>query len=364
MVRTNRHSSRIATFEKTYPRPNLIFNRPNLIQRDNDNTFTKANLNSILIVCDQLINFKNIPEHILAILPGYQAFKKIGIEFTDIYNNKQDCSPSRASFQTSQLNVNISDNIDFPFQYEYNPQLSTDFDTIGKTLKRDGFETVWYGKNHLVSLLATDVNVVPAFNTNSRGSLKEYGFDIYNTYGDTYYYSNQGIFSDQTIFDFKVNSSLKDVDYEDITGKYIGAIPYLKSYKKTKKPFHLSINFENPHDTQHCWQNLALNPSKLQLQFWIPYLEKQIEYINSNGGNASNPYKFSDSFPDAFIKNPNLIRNYFEETFSSYVNNNNTLPFLESYNADYVTDPTNNSLFPFFFSFMSNNEQLMIKFYV
>ena len=41
--------------------------------------------NTILIVCDQLINFKNIPNRILKIMPGFQAFKSLGIEFDNIY---------------------------------------------------------------------------------------------------------------------------------------------------------------------------------------------------------------------------------------------------------------------------------------
>ena len=61
----------------------------------------------------------------------------------------------------------------------YNPQLNTNFDTIGKSLKQNGFETVYYGKNHYISAIATDAFTVPAFNTNTRGCLKEYGFDIY-----------------------------------------------------------------------------------------------------------------------------------------------------------------------------------------
>ncbi len=311
-------------------------------------------LNSILIVCDQLLNFKNIPENIMKILPGFQSFRRLGVEFTNIYNNRQDCSPSRGSFFSSQLDINIGDNIDFNFQYDSNPQLSTEFDTICKSLKRNGIDTAYYGKNHFVSKMATDAFVVPAFNTNSRGCLKDYGVDIYNTYGDTYYYSNEGIFADNTIFDLKVNSSLNEVDYIDQSGKYIGAIPYLKSRKTKKNPFHLEIHFENPHDTQHLWQNFALKPTKEQLQFWVPYLDEQINYINSvnNNNDAVNPYVYSDEFPNAYIQNPNLVKNYFENTFTKYISNYGSLPFLDSYIEDYVTDPTNNSIFPFFAGIM------------
>ena len=98
------------------------------------------------------------------------------------------------------MNINIGDNIDQVWQFEYNDELNTSFDTIAKSLKRNGVETVWYGKNHFVSAIATDVNTVPAFNTNTRDCLKEYGYDIYNTFGDSYYYSNQGMFADNIAF--------------------------------------------------------------------------------------------------------------------------------------------------------------------
>ena len=307
--------------------------------------------NTILIVCDQLIKFNNIPDRILKIMPGYQAFKSLGIEFDNIYNNRQDCSPSRGSFATSQLNINISDNIDQSWQYNYNPELNTSFDTIGKSLKRHNCETVWYGKNHFVSAIATDVYTVPAFDTNTRGCLKEYGYDIYNTFGDTYYYTNQGIFTDNMIMDLKVNYKNNNVDYVDSSGKYIGALPYLKARSKNDKKFHLEVHLENPHDTQHFWQNLSQQPAKSQSQFWVPYIRQQIILLKKlyPDSDIYDPYNFSDSFPNAYIQNPNLIKNYFETVFEKYITNVDSMPFKESYLSDYVLDPlSNNSQFPYF----------------
>jgi hypothetical protein len=76
---------------------------------------------NILIIMDELIASHNLPSWFLANLPGYQAFSKIGIEFTNIHNNRQMCSPSRASFQTSTINTAIQGNIDLPWQYNYFP---------------------------------------------------------------------------------------------------------------------------------------------------------------------------------------------------------------------------------------------------
>ena len=350
----NRHTNRIQLFINNNKEPPVIPQPPPIIQSEKIPEFR---YNTILVVCDQLLNFKNIPEEILKIMPGYQAFKTLGIQFNNIYNNRQDCSPSRGSFVTSQLNVNISDNIDQSWQYLYNPQLDTTFDTIGKSMKRNGYETVWYGKNHWVSSIAPNVNVVPAFNTNTRGCLRDYGYDIYNTFGDTYYYNNEGIFSDNSIFELKVNYDNDNVDFVDSTGKYIGAIPYLKARSTNDKAFHLELHLENPHDTQHFWQNFAQKPAKSQVQFWAPYINEQIALLKSQGIDVSNPYDFSDNFPDAYVQNPNLIKNYFEKIFEIYRTSTDTLPFKESYTQDYVLDPSsNNSQFPYFIGVMASLE--------
>ena len=350
----NRHTNRIQLFRNNNREPPVIPQLPSILQSEKIPEFR---YNTILVVCDQLLNFKNIPAEILQLMPGYQAFKSLGIQFDNIYNNRQDCSPSRGSFATSQLNVNISDNIDQSWQHLYNPQLDTSFDTIGKSMKRNGYETVWYGKNHWVSSIAPNVNVVPAFNTNTRGCLRDYGYDIYNTFGDTYYYNNEGIFSDNSIFELKVNYDNDNVDFVDSTGKYIGAIPYLKARSTNDKAFHLELHLENPHDTQHFWQNFAQKPAKSQVQFWAPYINEQIALLKSQGLDVSNPYDFSDNFPDATIQNPNLIKNYFEKIFEIYKTNTNTLPFKESYTQDYVLDPSsNNSQFPYFIGVMASLE--------
>lgn len=319
--------------------------------------YNENKYNTILVVCDQLLNFKNIPENILNIMPGYQSFKSIGIQFDNIYNNRQDCSPSRASFASSQLNINIGDNIDQSWQSNYNPQLNTKFDTIGKSLSRNGFETVWYGKNHFVSKIATDENTTPSFNTNSRGCLRDYGYDIFCTYGDTYYYNNAGMFVDNNIFECKINNKNPNVDYIDSSGKYIGIIPYLKSNINKKTPFHLEMHLENPHDTQHFWQNLAEKPTKTQLQFWAPYINEQIELLQKlyPDKDISNPYNYSSTFEDAWIQNTNLVKNFFEKTFFEYMTNVDSLPFKESYLNDYILSTTsNNSQFPLYIGMMQS----------
>jgi len=319
------------------------------------------NINTILIVCDELVSYDNLPEKIKNLLPGYQAFSKLGIEFTNIHNNRQDCSPSRSSFITSYLDTGISDNIDQTWQYNSIPNLPTYLDTMGKSFKKNDFTTAYYGKNHIQSSIATDYNFIPAFNTNSRGCMKEYGFDIFNTYGDSYYYNNAGYFSDNIALEIKVNDQLDEVDYIDSTGKYIGILPFLKQRQIDQKPYFLSCHFENPHDTQNFWNNLSQQPSTTILQYWMPYIDEQIKLINSTdtSANAYNPFVFSKLFPDAYIKNKNLSTNFFENTFNEYITDVTSLPFLESYLLDYVTNSKTNSIFPSFVglqqSFVTSN---------
>lgn len=308
------------------------------------------NKNSILIVCDQLVNFKKLPRKIRKMLPGYNSFKRLGIEFRNIYNNRQDCSPSRASMITSQLNVNISDNIDFSFQYDHNSRLSTEFTTIAHVMKEHGFKTAYYGKQHFDSGLCGENFTVPAFNTNTRRNMSIYGFDIFNTFGDSYYFPNGGIFTDNIIMDFKLPSGSLNYDFKDKTGEYIGVIPFLRSQKD--KSFHLQVHFENPHDTQNFWQNFAENPAKPQLQFYAPYINEQIKLLNKNGMNISNPYIYDDI--PSYVETLALITNFFEDSFEEYISNKKSLPFLESFEKNYYSNPEMNSIFPLFITMMES----------
>lgn len=349
-----RQLARIEQFLQNHPPKNIY--PPSPLPR------VRFTNNTILIVCDQMIPFHFIPEPILDQMPGIRAFQQLGIQFDNIYNNRQDCSPSRGSFASSQLNINISDNIDQLWQYKYVPQLDTHIDTIGKSMKRHGRETVWYGKNHFVSNMATNVQTVPSFDTNTRGCLKEYGYDIYNTFGDTYYYNNAGMFADNMIFNMKVSDQNRQVDLTNSCGKFIGAYAYLTSRTaRDDRAYHLEMHLSNPHDTQHFWQNLAQIPTKTQLQFGMPFLDEQVAWLRTQYPDQSppiiDPFHYSTQFPDATIQNANLTRNYFEPTFEEYRTNPDSLPFLESYRDDYVTDPnSHNSQFPFYVGVSTNLE--------
>jgi arylsulfatase A-like enzyme len=324
---------------------NIIQQTISIIDASNIPIYTQTG--NILIVMDELIAYQNLPSWLLEKLPGYQSFSKLGIEFTNIHNNRQMCSPSRASFQTSLINTGVQSNIDQPYQNFYMPRLSYDFDTIPKSIKKYNPEikTAYYGKEHLQDKLAFTNNVVPSFNTNTTGSFRGYGFDTGSMFGDAFYKDGHGIVADNTYLNTILNNTTNDADFIEIdpitnekTG-YVGVLPFLKARLQDNKSFHLQFHITNPHDTQQFYQNFSQLPSNEQLQFFAPFLKEQTTDASFN-----NPYFYSEFFPDAYVKNNNLVTNYFEQTYSTYCSSLNSLPFLESYVGDYVTSSITNPI--------------------
>lgn len=301
--------------------------------------------NTILILMDQLISYHRLPKELLDILPGYQSFKKKGVRFDNIYNNRQMCSPSRASLTSSLINTGIQDNIDVSYQYNFVPYLSENVNTTGKIHKSNNYNTAYYGKQHYDSRIATDAFDIPEYCTNTRGVGKKYGFDIFNTFGDTYYLNQKGIFGDICALENINPPESTEFDYLDpITkNKLCGALPFLKARVDDKKLFYLEYHITNPHDTQHVWSNFSQIPSSAQSQFTVPFLDEQLKKYQ-----VSDPYYYNDEFTKAFVKHNNLTYNYFEKNFKDYENKIDLLPFLKSFENDYPDDPTFNSINPFY----------------
>jgi arylsulfatase A-like enzyme len=312
--------------------------------------------NTILIVCDELIAWHNLPKCLTKHLKGYNAFRKLGIEFTNIHNNRQMCSASRASFMSSAINTGVQDNIDQSYQYNVVPKLSNKFDTIGKSLKRNGVQlTSYFGKQHIDSKLSTSSFFLPMFNTNTTGCLKQYGYDSFNTFGDTYYYENVGYFTDNFIFQNIANTNIPNeyIDYIHKNVKYNGVLPFLKARNEDKQSFHMEFHITNPHDTQHFWQNFKNAPKAHQMQYTCPFLKEQLVDASKD-----DPFYYDEFFPDAFVKNKNLNTNFFDKTYAKYKTTLDSLPFPKSYIEDYVIDPKLNSIFPWYasnYSALSNN---------
>jgi arylsulfatase A-like enzyme len=298
---------------------------------------------------DELISYHNLPSSLTERLKGYQAFRKLGVEFTNIHNNRQQCSASRASFLTGEINTGIQDDIDQSYQYEYVPAIASEFDTIAKVYKRNdsSYKTAYFGKTHTISALATTDFELPQLDVNTRGAMKKYGFDTYSTFGDAFYSSSEGIFNDNRELECIIPQNCTEYDYLDPdTGKkYNGIIPFLKARLGDGAKFHAQYHIMNPHDTSEFIQNFSTytTASRRHTQFYAPYLAEQV----AESGNP-NPYYYDATFPDAYVKHKNLTTNYFERTYERYKTIKDTLPYLASYNADYVTDPANNSIFPWY----------------
>ena len=305
---------------------------------------------SILIVMDQLIAYHNLPPQLLKLLPGYNAFKNRGIEFTNMHVNRQMCSPSRSTILTSTINTGIQSNIDLFFQYPYKDHLDYDAETIPKSLKKKyvNLNTAYFGKEHLTRKLDTGSTTHPEFNLNTTGAYKCYGFDKGTMFGDSFYRNGHGFAADNLMMNTVLNNInvLKDksvVDYietDPITNEqvgYVGVLPYLKARAKDKKQFHMQCHITNPHDSQEFYSNFTqVQPITAQSQFWAPFLTEQTSVEG-----ATNPYEYDSYFTDAYVKIHNLIENYFEKDYNTYKTSTQMLPFKTSYANDYAQNSDN-----------------------
>ena len=318
---------------------------------------TKTKKNTILILLDQLITLQKLPPSIINRLKGFEWLKKNGISFKNIRNCRQMCSPSRATIFTSSINHGLQDNIDQKYQYTTIPQVNNNKETIAKSLKKNNINLcAYYGKDHFQSSEAyVESNFsFPKVNINSNGTFNQYGFDVNNLFGDSFYFSGKGYFSDNLYFENTINHNIQNPDYIDIDGnKYTGALPFLKSRLIDGQSFHLQLHLTNPHDTQEFWDNLSQVPTSARLQFWTPFLQNQTIYKGIN-----NPYIYNENFTNAFPTDPCLVTNYFEDSYDSYKTNSSSLPNLNSFLNDYVSNPIINSVDATLVSFQQMYEKV------
>lgn len=302
-----------------------------------------AKKNTVFIMLDQLCTLEKIPPKIINRLPGFKWLQKNGMRFNNIRNVRQMCSPARATIFTSQINIGIQDNIDQRYQYDTVPQVSNKKDTIAKSLKRNNINVcAYYGKDHFQAQEASSLSnyKFPKININSNGTFRQYGFDINNLYGDSYNFGGKGYFSDNLYVSNLVNHSIENADYTDLDGnRYTGAIPFLKARSVDGQSFHMQLHLMNPHDTQEMWDNLEQVPTNSRMQYWSPFLDEQTTFRG-----IKNPYVYNENFKDAFATDISLTTNYFDAIFTDYATNNSTLPNLNSYINDYVSDTKINSI--------------------
>ena len=304
----------------------------------------KIKRNTILIVFDELTNYKNLPKDLLKLLKGYNLFKKRCVEFSNIQTSRQQCTPSRSTIMTGIYNTSLQDNIDYNYQYDYFPNLPTNLETSGKIFKKNGYDiTSYYGKQHLDSKLATSVYTTPTFNTASNNAMDIYGYDKFNIFGDTYYSPGHGLMTDNQVISYILPPNSEDFDYISKGVKLSGVIPFLKARLSDRKSYYIECHITNPHDTNHFIQNFAQIPSSQMNQFSAPFYFNQIKEEG-----VSNIYEINKNNQYAVPKHPNLINNYFENNYDDYKSNKNKLPFIESFELDYALNPLTNSYNPLF----------------
>lgn len=305
--------------------------------------------NTLVIVLDEMIPWHNLPNELTDKLQGYQAFKKNGLEFTNIHNNRQPCSPSRSTLFTSQINTGIQDDIQESYQFQYVPYISQNAETIGKIYQKEGYITAYRGKNHMDARLTQAYSSVPYFVLNTEGAMRSYGFDTFNILGDTAL--TIGFNGDNREFEYIQAPNSEQYDFIENGWKLSGILPFLKARKKDKKPFHAQFHLINPHDTMQFYQNTSQIPKGLQVQYNMPFLEEQSEQIG-----YKNPYIYNSDFMDAYVKSKNLTSNFFEQNFKDYNNNFESMPFKDSYKNGYVTNT--DQIFPWFVGTQQTLEQL------
>ena len=282
--------------------------------------------NTILIVFDELTNYKNLPKDFVKLLKGYNLFKNKCVEFSNIQTSRQQYTPSRATIITGIYDTGLQDNIDYIYQYKYFPNLPYDIETTGKIYKNNNYDiTTYYGKQHLDSKLATSVYETPTFNSATYSAMKIYGYDKFNVFGDTYYAPAHGLLSDNQVLSYILPPNSLDYDYIENHTKYSGVIPFIKARLQDKKSFYIEAQYTNPHDTNHFIQNYSQIPSSTMNQFSSPFYFEQIKE-----GNIENIYNINQENQYAIPTHPNLLNNYFENNYNAYKSNLYELPFLTS----------------------------------
>ncbi len=307
--------------------------------------------NALVFLMDQQTNYQLLPQEIRDLLPGYNAFRKIGIEFTNIHTNRMDCSQSRAVSHTSIMNTGIQELTNQQLQVDTIPFLNENLDTPGKVFKRNKYETCYYGKNHFDGRLTFNIYKTPSYTTNTKGAMKVYGYDLYNTWGEAGF-PTRGMFNDCMYLEHFQPPNSAEYDYLDkATGnKLEGVLPYLRARAEDGKSFFLEYDLTNPHDIE----NAAINITELygsQLiynisQFYFPFMEEQVKELGTQ-----NPYFYNREFVDAYIKNPNLTTNYLDKTFEEYKTNLKNLPYLDSFLNNNGQNPKFNRITPFLAGF-------------
>ena len=129
-------------------------------------------------------------------LPGHERLTKNGIVFENHQVASCVCTPSRAVMYTGQhiQNNGMFDNTNFP----WSGSMSTDIDTVGDLLRKQGYYTAYKGKWHLTEEFET-INKLHAPTKLLSEEMEEYGFSDYFGIGDIIAHTEGGYVHDDVI---------------------------------------------------------------------------------------------------------------------------------------------------------------------
>ena len=192
--------------------------------------------NILFITVDQLRSFADVPNELP--LPTFKRFVKEGRSFTNYHVHQAPCGPSRSVIYTGQYIQKTGMYTNPPGEYaELTPdspkplELPTDFPTIGKMLREQGYYTAYKGKWHL-SLVDQPVRAKTGRGyPDASNALEEYGFSDYNLDGE--------------------HSGMTWVGFGHDGFIAADAVELLNDFANGKtggKPWYFAINFVNPHD--------------------------------------------------------------------------------------------------------------------
>ena len=213
--------------------------------------------NILMIVTDQerYLTQKDLPPGYR--LPGHERLAERGVTFENHQIASCVCTPSRAVLYTGQhiQNNGMFDNTNFP----WSDSLSTDIDTLGDLMRKQGYYTAYKGKWHLTEEFAT-INKLHAPERLLTAEMEEYGFSDYLGIGDIVGKTTGGYLHDNVI---------SSMSRSWMRGKG-------EQLREEEKPWFLAVNLVNPHDVM--FYNTDLPGEKQQSEKAMFHLSREPEY--------------------------------------------------------------------------------------
>lgn len=162
-------------------------------------------------------------------LPGHERLAERGVTFENHQIASCVCTPSRAVLYTGQhiQHNGMFDNTNFP----WSGSLSTDIDTLGDQMRREGYYTAYKGKWHLTEEFET-ANQLHSPERLLSAEMEEYGFSDYMGIGDIIGHTEGGYLHDNVI---------SSTSRSWLRGKG-------QQLKTEDTPWFMAVNLVNPHD--------------------------------------------------------------------------------------------------------------------